>query len=123
MISLAMINLLAQSSISATRPTFFIVIVVSLLLAGGVAWLIAAVLGFARARAFGPSARWFSYAAVCLIIYHLHFVLFGIVTYLSATQNGGDAGMALEIGSFFNLFIVFGAICSIMGFIRLTSPR
>src|SRR2546430_86888 len=109
---IALISMLAQTSISATRPTFFILIVVSLLVAGGIAWLIAAVLGFARARAFGPSARWFSYAAVCMIIYHLHFVLFGIVTYLTATQSGGDTGTALEIGSFFNLFVVLGAICS-----------
>jgi hypothetical protein len=43
--------------------------------------LIAAVLGFARSPAFGPSARWFSYAAVCLIIYHLHFLLFGIFVF------------------------------------------
>jgi hypothetical protein len=120
---LAVLSMLAQSTISATRPTFFILVVVTLLLGGGIAWLIAAVLGFARARAFGPSARWFSYAAVCMIIYHLHFLLFGIVTYLSATQSGGDTGNAMEIGAFFNLFEVLAAFCAIMGFIRLTSPR
>ena len=115
--------LLVQSSITATRPGFFALVVVSLLLAGGIGWLIAAVLGFARARAFGPSARWFSYAAVCLIIYHVHFLLVGIVTFMTANDNSNDYSVVLDVGAFFNLFVVLGAICSIMGFIRLTHTR
>jgi hypothetical protein len=111
---------LAQTSISATRPTFFLLVVVTLLICGGVAWLVAAVLGFARARAFGPSARWFSYAAVCMIIYHAHFLLVGIVTYIATADSSGDYSAVLEVGAFFNLFVVFGALCAIMGFIRLT---
>jgi hypothetical protein len=59
--------LFQQPQLRATQPNFFFPVVVLLLIAGGVAWLIAAVLGFARSPAFGPSARWFSYAAVCLL--------------------------------------------------------
>src|SRR5215831_4368332 len=113
---------LIQSSISATRPTFFLLVVVSLLIGGGVAWLVAAVLGFARSPAFGPSARWFSYAAVCMIIYHLHFLLFGLFAVMGTTQNS-DLSTALGVGAFFNLFVVLGSICAIMGFVKLTNPR
>src|SRR6266571_1093414 len=120
---MAAIAMFAQVETTFREPGYFAPVMLGMLVLGGIAWLIAAVLGFARARAFGPSARWFSYAAVCMIIYHLHFLLFGIVTYLSATQSGGDTGNAMEIGAFFNLFEVLAAFCAIMGFIRLTSPR
>ncbi len=39
------------------QPTYFIPVFLGLFLLGAVAWLVAAVLGFARARAFGPSAQ------------------------------------------------------------------
>ena len=118
-----LILLLQQPQLRATQPTYFFPVVVLLLIAGGVAWLVAAVLGFARSPAFGPSARWFSYAAVCMIIYHLHFVLFGVFAVLGVSQNSVDLSMALGIGAFFNLFVVLGAICAIMGFVRMTNPR
>src|SRR5882762_9933381 len=110
-------TILAQSTISATRPTFFILVVVTLLLGGGIGWLVAAVLGFARARAFGPSARWFSFAAVCLLLFHVQIIAvgFGVVT--------SDKSLALTILTFLNLFVVLGAICAIMGFIKMTNPR
>src|SRR5512147_1623930 len=92
----------------ATQPTYFFLVTLALLIAGGVGWLIAAVLGFARSPAFGPTARWFSYAAVCLIIYHLHFLLFGIFVFLGMNQNSVDLSTALGIGAFFNLFVVLG---------------
>ena len=114
--------LLQPGRLQATQPGLFTLVVVGLLLAGGIAWLIAAVLGFARAPAFGPSARWFSYAAVCLIIYHLHFLLFGLLILAGVTQNS-DVSSALGVGAFFNLFVVIGAVCMIMGFVRLTKPR
>ncbi len=107
---------------TATQPTYFIPIVLILLVAGGLGWLIAAVLGFQRARAFGASARWFSLAAVCLIIYHLQFVLLGVVAMLSS-QNESDLGVVLSFGAFFNLFVVLAAICAIMGFVKLTNPE
>ncbi len=118
-----LIMLLQQPQLRATQPNYFFPVVVLLLVAGGIGWLIAAVLGFARSPAFGPSARWFSYAAVCLIIYHLHFLLFGVFAVLGISQNSVDLSMALGVGAFFNLFVVLGSICAIMGFVRLTSPR
>ena len=118
-----LILLLQQPQLRATQPTYFFPVVVLLLIAGGVAWLVAAVLGFARSPAFGPSARWFSYAAVCMIIYHLHFLLFGVFAVLGVSQNSVDLSMALGVGAFFNLFVVLGAVCAIMGFVRMTNPR
>src|SRR5918995_314820 len=115
--------LLLLQQLRATQPTFFIFVVLLLLIGGGVGWLIAAVLGFARSPAFGPSARWFSYAAVCLIIYHLHFLLFGVFVFLGMSQSSVDLSMALGVGAFFNLFVLLGAICAIMGFVRMTNPR
>jgi hypothetical protein len=107
----------------ATQPNYFFLVTLLLLIAGGVAWLIAAVLGFARSPAFGPSARWFSYAAVCLIIYNHHFLLLGVFVFLGMNQNSPDLSMALGVGAFFNLFVVLGAVCAIMGFVRMTNPR
>ena len=111
-----------QGGLKATQPAYFFVVTLLLLIAGGIGWLVAAVLGFARSPAFGPSARWFSYAAVCLIIYHLQFLLFGILVFMGI-QNSENLSAALGVGAFFNLFVVLGAFCSIMGFVRLTSPR
>src|ERR1043166_3593671 len=115
--------LLLFQQLRATQPTYFFLVTLVLLIGGGVAWLIASVLGFARSPAFGPSARWFSYAAVCMVIYHLHFLLFGIFAFLGMNQNSVDLSTALGVGAFFNLFVVLGAICAIMGFVRMTSPR
>src|ERR1051325_637032 len=109
--------------IRPTQPTYFFLVTLVLLILGGIGWLIAAVLGFARSPAFGPSARWFLYAAVCLVIYHLHFLLFGIFVVLGVNQNSMDLSMALGVGAFFNLFVVLGAVCAIMGFVRMTNPR
>ena len=100
-----------------TKPSYFGVVVVLLLVAGVVGWIIAAVLGFARARAFGPSTRWFALAAVCMIIYHLQFLA------LAAAAIQNDPDLALSVGAFFNLFVVLASICAILGFIRLTDPR
>src|SRR2546429_9971345 len=110
-----------QAGLSARQPAYFALVFVGLLIIGGIGWLIAAVLGFARARAFGSSTRWFSFAAVCLLIYHIQFVLLGVAAVLGAQQNDFDP--VLEIGAFLNVFVVLGAACAIMGFVRLTSPR
>lgn len=115
--------LMFLQQLRATQPTYFFLVTLLLLIGGGVAWLIAAVLGFARVPAFGPSARWFSYAAVCMIIYHLHFLLFGIFVFMGMSQASVDLTAALGIGAFFNLFVVLGAVCAIMGFVKLTSTR
>ena len=115
--------LILLQQLRATQPSYFLIVVLLLLIGGGIGWLVAAVLGFARSPAFGPSARWFSYAAVCMIIYHLHFLLFGVFAVLGTSQNSVDLSMALGVGAFFNLFVVIGAVCAIMGFVRMTNPR
>jgi hypothetical protein len=114
---LASIVMLAQVETTANKPTYFIPVFLGMFLVGAVAWLIASVLGFARARAFGPSARWFSFAAVCLLLFHIQIIAvgFGMVT--------NDTSLAFSILTFMNLFVILGAVCAIMGFIRLTNPR
>jgi hypothetical protein len=119
MLSLAFLSL--QAGLSAKQPGYFAAVLIGSLVLGGLGWLIAAVLGFARARAFGASTRWFSFAAVCLLIYHIQFVLLGFIAVMGAQQNDFDS--VLGFGAFFNIFVVLGAICAIMGFVRLTNPR
>ena len=113
--------LLLQAGVTAKQPAYFAAVLIGSLVIGGVGWLIAAVLGFARARAFGASTRWFSFAAVCLLIYHIQFVLLGFVAVMGAQQNDFDS--VLGFGAFFNVFVVAGSFCAIMGFVRLTNPR
>ena len=114
---LATILLLAQVGRSYTPPSSFLPVVILMLVSGVVAWLVAAVLGFARARAFGPSTRWFAIGSMFMLIYHLQFLLIALGIILE------DPNMTLSVGAFFNLFAVLAAICSILGFVRLTSPR
>jgi hypothetical protein len=114
---LALISTLGQADTRYVQPTYFIPVAGLMLAAGVVTWLIAAVLGFARARAFGPSTRWFAFAAVCMIIYHVQFLLIALGIILE------NPAMTLTVGAFFNLFAVVAAFCSIMGFVRLTNPR
>jgi uncharacterized membrane protein YhdT len=108
---------LAQAETTFREPAYFAPVMLGMLVLGAVAWLIAAVLGFARARAFGASTRWFSFAAVALILFHVQFIVLGLGVLTK------DSSLIFGILSFFNFFIVVAAICSIMGFIRLTSPR
>src|SRR5205814_7632597 len=110
-----------QNDMRANPPGYFMPVLLGTLVAGGVGWLIAAVLGFARARAFGSSTRWFSFAAVCLLIYHIQFLLLGFLAIAGKQQ--GDLDAVLAFGAFFNVFVVIGAFCAIMGFVRLTNPR
>ena len=98
-------------------PSYFVPVVLLLLVAGALGWLVAAVLGFARARAFGSSTRWFALSAACLVIYHLQLLVLGF----SMSQNAND--VVLGVGAFFNLFVTLGAICAIIGFVRLTDYR
>lgn len=111
--------MLAQLETQYNAPGYFRIVLLGLLALGAVGWLVAAVLGFARARAFGPATRWFALAAVCLIIYHLQWILFAFV--IANSENNPD--MALAVGAFFNLFVVLGAVCAIIGFVRLTNQR
>ena len=114
---IASIVTLAQVETTFREPSYFAPVMLGMLVLGAVAWLIAAVLGFARARAFGPSARWFSLSAVCLILFHVQFIVLGLGVLTK------DSSLIFGILSFFNFFILLGAVCAIMGFIRLTSPR
>jgi len=90
---LASILTLLQTETRFNQPTYFLPVVLLMLAAGLVLWLVAAVLGFARARAFGPSTRWFAIAAVCMIIYHLQFLLIALELQLhvhAVVGIGGD---------------------------------
>src|SRR2546430_15561000 len=71
--------IMLQTGVSANQPGYFVAVLIGSLILGGVGWLVAAVMGFARARAFGASTRWFSLAAVCLLIYHIQFLLLGFL--------------------------------------------
>ena len=114
---LALMIILAQTETTFREPSYFAPTIMATFLVGAVASLVAAVLGFARAKAFGPSARWFSFAAVCLILFHVQFLAlgFGVLT--------KDNSLVFTILTFFNLFILLAAVCLVIGFIRLTSPR
>lgn len=108
---------LAQTETAFREPSYFAPVMLGMLALGAVSWLVAAVLGFARAKAFGASARWFSFASVSLILYHLQFIAlgFGILT--------KDNTLVFNLLTFFNIFVIIAAFCAIMGFIRLTNPR
>src|SRR5512132_19687 len=95
--------LILQESMRASQPSYFVPVLLGSLILGGVGWLVAAVLGFARAKAFGASARWFSFAAVCLLLFHLQFIGlgFGLLT--------KDNSLVFTLLTFFNFFIVVGA--------------
>ena len=114
---MASIVMLVQTQNLVHQPSYFFPVMAGLFLVGAVAWLIATVLGFARARAFGPSARWFTFSAICLFLFHIQFIVagFGFLT--------NDNDLAINVLTFLNLFVVLAALCAIMGFIRLTSPR
>lgn len=99
-------------------PSYFPWVAFGLLSVGGLGWLIAAAMGFARARAFGESPRWFAISAVCLLLYHVQwivFVIYGI--------NESNPESLLAMGAFFNLFVALGAVCAIVGFMRMNDPR
>ena len=99
-------------------PYFFPWVVLGLLCVGALGWLIAAALGFARARAFGESPRWFAISAVCLLLYHVQIFVF--VIYGISEQNTESL---LAMGAFFNLFVALGAVCAIVGFMRMNESR
>src|SRR5688500_8931184 len=110
--AMALMITLAQVETTFREPTYFAPAIMVMFLLGGVVSLIAAVLGFARARAFGPSARWFSFSAVCLILFHIQFIVlgFGVLT--------KDSSLVFGILTFFNFFVLLAAVCAIVGFIK-----
>ena len=110
-------GLLLQQSGPALMPEFFAPVALVLLAGGAVGWLIATVLGFARARALGAPTRWFASASVCLLLYHLQWVALVIMIGANGLKVTRDT---LVLLAFFNLFVAIGSICAIIGFIRLT---
>jgi uncharacterized membrane protein SirB2 len=114
---LLLTNALAQAE-PIRFPMYIPWVVFGLLGLGGLGWLIAAVLGFARARAFGEPARWFAVSAVCLLLYHVQWIVFGI--YGINERNPENVVRAI---AFFNLFVVLGAVCAVVGFARMVGPK
>jgi hypothetical protein len=115
---LALPLILAQDEATVYNlPPYFVWVFGLLLIAGGLAWLVATVLGFSRSRAFGLSTRWFALAAACMILYHAHWLA------LVFSINSKNMDVIFLILASLNLFIVLGAICTIIGFARLNRPR
>lgn len=112
------IVLLAQSSV---LPGYIAPVFMILLVAGAVGALVATILGFRRAPAFGAATRWFALAALCLLLYHVQVLILLVISVIGATRN--DFSLAFSFVSFFNLFIVLATICAVMGFVRLTDSR
>jgi hypothetical protein len=108
---------LAQEQMPQIQSTGLFLTIVVLIALGLVGWLVATVLGFARAR-FNTSARWFALSSLCLLIYHVQWIAFGLFG-----KNETDMARVLSFGSFFNLFVFLGSIFAILGFLRLNNPR
>jgi hypothetical protein len=108
---------LAQGGPVRITP-YFIWIVTGLLGLGGLGWLMAAALGFARARAYGEPARWFAVSAVCMLLYHVQWLVFAVYGYKER-----DTVNTIGVAAFFNLFVVLGAVCAVVGFARMKGPR
>ena len=98
--------------------THFFWVVIGLLAVGGLGWLIAAALGFARARAYGEPTRWFAVSAMCMLLYHVQWLVLAIYGLKNANQED-----LLNVFAFFNLFIALGSVCAIVGFARMTGPK
>src|SRR5258706_12122656 len=92
-----------QTETTFNEPSYFFPVILGSLVFGAILWLVAAVLGFPRARAFGASPRWFSFASVCLLLFHLQFLLlaFGLII--------KDFRTMVSILTFFFIFFVVGA--------------
>ena len=104
-------------------PAYFPWVALGLLGVGGLGWLIAAALGFARGRVFGDSLRWFATSAVCLLLYHIQIIVFAIYVIIEKGVNEQNVENVVGMAAFFNLFVALGAICAIVGFMRLSNPR
>jgi uncharacterized membrane protein YhdT len=103
----------ASRGLSPTAIIFLIFFVGSL-----IGWLVASVLGFARARAFGPATRWFAFSCVCMLCFNLHLLAFAILG-----LNETDVEKVMSFGLLALVFPLLGSICAIIGFLRLTNPR
>jgi hypothetical protein len=120
---IALLFYLAQVETHATQPGYFAPVALTLLIIGGLMWLVAVVLGYGRARSMGGAAKWFARSAVCLLIYHLQFLMLGVIAVIEFRRNKSDYGMMLNVGAFFNLFIMLAALCAIIGFMNLKAEK
>lgn len=109
--------ILAQNEASVYLPSYFVWVFGLFLIAGALGWLVATVLGFARARAFGLSTRWFALSAACMLLYHAHWLA------LVLSINSQNYSITFPILASLNLFVLAGAICAVIGFARLNSLR
>jgi hypothetical protein len=104
-----------------TRFTYpgpiFTYIAMGLIAAGIIGWLLAVVVGLPRAKQMGPGGRWFALSALCVLLFHIHLLAFGVILGI-ATVKKQDPGLAMKVGFFFNAFIVLGAFCALIGFAR-----
>jgi hypothetical protein len=106
-----------QAQQAQSFPGYFNLVVLLLLILGALGWLVAAALGFSRARAYGPAVRWFALAAACMLLFHLHILLIGV-----AGSQGANSS-AVTLTAFVPLFIVLAAACAILGFTRFNHPE
>lgn len=106
---------------SNSVPDYVGLVILILVAAGAAAALVATVLGFRRSAAFGTSVRWFASGALCLLLYHVQFAITMVVAIFGFSQN--NLAPAFGLFSFFNLFVALGAVCLVMGFVRLTDGR
>jgi hypothetical protein len=122
MIATSLLLMFQESGTRATQPNYFVPVALTLFVVGAIVWLIAAVMGFGRARLIGASARWFALSAVCLLLYHLHFLVIGIIGAVAFKQGQEDFGSMLNVGAFFNMFVVLGGFCAMLGFMKMKPP-
>jgi hypothetical protein len=104
-----------------TRFTYpgpiFTYIAMGLIAAGIIGWLLAVVVGFPRIKRMGPGGSWFALSALCILLFHVHLLAFGVILGI-ATVKKQDPGLAMKVGFFFNAFIVLGAFCALIGFAK-----
>jgi uncharacterized membrane protein YhdT len=108
----------AQSAVPRFSTKLTVTVFLVLFIGSLLGWLVASVLGFARARAFGPATRWFAFSCVCLLGFNLHLVA---VAVLGMTET--DPDKVISFGAYIPLFLLVGSICAVIGFLRLTNPR
>ena len=101
-----------------TQPgPMFTYIAMGLIALGLLGWLVVAAVGLPRAKRMGPGGTWFALSAICLLLFNVHLLAF-LVMMGMATVNKQDSGPAVKFGFFFNAFVVLGALCALIGFMK-----
>lgn len=111
-----LLSLFAFQETRFTQPgPMFTYIAMALIAAGIIGWLVAVAVGLPRVKQMGPAGRWFALSALCILLFHVHLLVFGVMMGM-ATVSKTDTGPALKVGFFFNFFVVLGAFCALIGF-------